>query len=125
MFLIKKMKTVPSPFFNFFLFRLIVKNLPCGKKTRWDEAKVREHFGKFGTLTDIRLKLSERTGAAKFAFVGFSDAESCQTAIKKMDGTFVKGSKLLVSEKVYKPQKFLIFYKNKIPLLFYPSILKK
>uniref|UniRef100_A0A183CMS8 RRM domain-containing protein n=1 Tax=Globodera pallida TaxID=36090 RepID=A0A183CMS8_GLOPA len=67
--------------------RLIVKNLPCGKKTRWDEAKVRTQFSKFGTLTDVRLKLNEKTGACKFAFVGFATAESCQMAIKAMDGT--------------------------------------
>ncbi|KAL3116486.1 hypothetical protein niasHT_006933 [Heterodera trifolii] len=78
--------------------RLIVKNLPCGKKTRWDEAKVRAHFSKFGTLTDVRLKLSEKTGACKFAFVGFSSAEHCQNAIKALDGAYIGGSKLTVEE---------------------------
>lgn len=77
--------------------RLIAKNLPsAGKKNKWDEEKLRSFFGKFGKITDVKFKVNEHTGACRFVFVGFEEANCCQSAIEKLNGTFYRGTKLQV-----------------------------
>nr|CAD2133471.1 unnamed protein product [Meloidogyne enterolobii] len=75
--------------------RLFVKNLSGGgKKKGWNEQKLRQLFEKFGAITDIKLKINDKSGAIKFAFVGFENSSSCQTAFEKLNGTFLRGKKL-------------------------------
>uniref|UniRef100_A0A914KYR3 RRM domain-containing protein n=1 Tax=Meloidogyne incognita TaxID=6306 RepID=A0A914KYR3_MELIC len=72
--------------------RLFVKNLSGGgKKKGWNEQKLRQLFEKFGAITDIKLKINDKSGAIKFAFVGFENSSSCQTAFEKLNGTFFEG----------------------------------
>lgn len=80
---------------NFQCSRLFIKNLAGGKKG-WNEQKLRQLFEKHGTITDIKLKINEKSGAIKFAFVGFEDSSSCSSAFEKLNGTFLRGKKLEV-----------------------------
>lgn len=76
--------------------RLIAKNLPGTGKKKWDEQRIRNYFGKFGKITDVKLKLNEKTGACRFAFIGYEDPKCCQIAIEKLNGSFLHGTKLQV-----------------------------
>ena len=76
--------------------RLIAKNLPGTGKKKWDEERIRNYFGKFGKITDVKLKLNEKTGACRFAFIGYEDPKCCQMAIEKLNGSFLHGTKLQV-----------------------------
>lgn len=71
--------------------RLIVKNLP---KTI-TEQKVRDVFGEKGTITDVQLKYKNGK-FRQFAFVGYSDEDSAQQAVKFYDSTFIGTSKIKV-----------------------------
>ncbi|KAL7078468.1 hypothetical protein ACQ4LE_002674 [Meloidogyne hapla] len=74
--------------------RLFVKNLSGGKKKGWNEQKLRQLFEKYGAITDVKLKINDKSGTIKFAFVGFEDSASCKAAFDKLNGTFLKGKKL-------------------------------
>jgi RNA recognition motif-containing protein len=82
---------------NHICSRLFVKNLSGGgRKKGWNEQKLRLLFEKFGAITDIKLKINEKTGTLKFAFVGFEDSANCKAAFEKLNGTFLRGKKLEV-----------------------------
>lgn len=71
--------------------RLIVKNLP---KTI-TEQKIRDVFGEKGVITDVQLKYKNGK-FRQFAFVGYSEENSAQQAVKFFDSTFVGTSKIKV-----------------------------
>merc|ERR1711904_337941 len=67
--------TEPKDFTN-----LYVKNMPKS----WDEAKVKEMFAEFGTVT---LTLMQKDPKGRFfAFVNFEDAEMAKKAIEGLEG---------------------------------------
>ena len=71
--------------------RLIVKNLPKSIS----EQRIREVFGDKGTITDVQLKYKNGK-FRQFAFVGYSDEDSAQKAVKFYDSTFIGTSKIKV-----------------------------
>lgn len=71
--------------------RLIVKNLP---KTI-TEQRIHELFGEKGTITDVQLKYKNGK-FRQFGFVGYSDENSAQEAVKFFDSTFIGTSKIKV-----------------------------
>lgn len=71
--------------------RLIVKNLP---KTI-TEQRILELFGEKGTITDVQLKYKNGK-FRQFGFVGYSDENSAQEAVKFFDSTFIGTSKIKV-----------------------------
>lgn len=77
--------------------RLIAKNLPGKGKNKWTEERIRAFFGKFGKITDVKMKVNEKTGACRFVFIGFEEAKCCKMAIDKLNGTFLQGTKLMVN----------------------------
>ncbi|XP_033210187.1 probable RNA-binding protein 19 [Belonocnema kinseyi] len=72
--------------------RLIVKNLP----KRVTEAKLKEHFGKEGTITDVQLKYTKDGVFRRFCFIGFKTEEEAQAAVEHFNNTFVDTSKISV-----------------------------
>ncbi|XP_053375079.1 probable RNA-binding protein 19 isoform X2 [Mercenaria mercenaria] len=72
--------------------RLIVKNLPSGIK----EDKLRNHFGKIGSVTDCSLKYTKSGVFRKFAFIGFKTEQEAQAALKQFNKTFIDASKIVI-----------------------------
>ena len=53
-------------------------------------------FSQFGTVTNLRLSRSKRTGASKgYAFIEFGDAETASIAAKTMDKYLMHGKQLV------------------------------
>jgi polyadenylate-binding protein len=61
-FQIKDPKTIKNKFNNIY-----VKNFDQA----WDEAKLREMFGKFGTISSVFIKSDPKNEERKFAFICF------------------------------------------------------
>merc|ERR1719199_1040482 len=59
---------------------LYVKNMPKS----WDEAKLKEMFAEYGTVTSTLLQKDPK--GRSFAFVNFEDAESAKKAIEALEG---------------------------------------
>lgn len=75
-----------STIFNFFF-------------TATDEARLREEFGAFGTVTDVFLPTDRNTMRPRgFGFVTFSTRESAEKAISKMDQAQLDGRTIRVNE---------------------------
>ncbi|KAI1723145.1 RNA recognition motif domain-containing protein [Ditylenchus destructor] len=74
--------------------RLIVKGLP---KT-FTEAKVRETFEKFGTVTDVSLKYTDDGVFRRFGFVGFESEEYAHEAMEQLNNTVIQSSKIIVEQ---------------------------
>ncbi|KAI1723587.1 RNA recognition motif domain-containing protein [Ditylenchus destructor] len=74
--------------------RLIVKGLPKNST----EAKVREIFGKFGTVTDVSLKYSDDGVFRRFGFVGFESEEYAHNAMEQLNNTVIQSSKIIVEQ---------------------------
>ncbi|XP_060561749.1 probable RNA-binding protein 19 [Ruditapes philippinarum] len=72
--------------------RLIVKNLPSGIK----EEKLRNHFGKVGSVTDCSLKYTKNGVFRKFAFIGYKTEQEAQSALKQFNKTFIDASKIVI-----------------------------
>eukprot|EP00612_Vaucheria_litorea_P004141 CAMPEP_0171461106 /NCGR_PEP_ID=MMETSP0945-20130129/5693_1 /TAXON_ID=109269 /ORGANISM="Vaucheria litorea, Strain CCMP2940" /LENGTH=707 /DNA_ID=CAMNT_0011987399 /DNA_START=173 /DNA_END=2296 /DNA_ORIENTATION=+ len=86
---------------------IYVKNIPLA----WDEQKLREEFGKFGTITSIKIQSesSENGIVSKgFGFINFEEHTAADEAIKTMDGIDVsekKESDEVTEEGSEEPQK--------------------
>ncbi|CAG0892310.1 unnamed protein product [Cyprideis torosa] len=52
----------------------------------WDEAKIREVFGKFGKITSCKIMFDETGKSKGFGFVAFENAESAEKAVEGMNG---------------------------------------
>ena len=59
---------------------LYVKNMPKS----WDEAKLKEMFAEFGTVTSTLMQKDPK--GRSFAFVNFEDAEMAKKAIENLEG---------------------------------------
>lgn len=63
----------------------------------FEEAQLLTFFSQFGTVTDVKLSRSKRSGNSQgFAFVKFSDEDVASVVAKAMDGYFMMGEKRLV-----------------------------
>ena len=60
------------------------------------EKEMEGFFSQFGTVTNLRLSRSKRTGASKgYAFIEFGDAETASIAAKTMDKYLMHGKQLV------------------------------
>lgn len=70
--------------------RIIVKGLP----KYFDEAKLRDHFGKQGDVTDVKL-MKKRNGESRcFAFIGFKVLEDAEKAARFFNKSFVDTARI-------------------------------
>lgn len=61
-------------------------------------------FGHFGTVEKVTVVRDRETGASKqFGFVQMEDAAAARTAIDKLNGAALEGSKLVVREAEDRP----------------------
>ncbi|CEF61284.1 RNA recognition motif domain and RNA recognition motif domain, eukaryote and Nucleotide-binding, alpha-beta plait domain-containing protein [Strongyloides ratti] len=74
--------------------RVIVKGLP----KNCTEEQLKKFFKDYGTLTDCKLKYSSDGIFRQFGFVGFESEDLGKKAIKKLNGTFMGTSKVVVEE---------------------------
>jgi len=64
-----------------------------------DETRLREEFGKFGTISDVFLPVDRMNNRPRgFGFVTFTTRKSAEDAMSKMDGSEVDGRTLRVNE---------------------------
>jgi cold-inducible RNA-binding protein len=64
-----------------------------------DEAKLREEFSQFGSVTDVFLPIEKATNRPRgFGFVTFSKRSDAENAIGKMDQAQVDGRTIRVNE---------------------------
>jgi RNA recognition motif-containing protein len=64
-----------------------------------DEARLREEFGKFGTVTDVFLPVERQTQRPRgFGFVTLQARESAENAISKLDQSQLDGRTIRVNE---------------------------
>ncbi|GMF97923.1 hypothetical protein B5S30_g2871 [[Candida] boidinii] len=70
--------------------RLIVKNLPIN----FTEEKLREHFGKQGSVTDVKLMKKRNGESRRFAFIGYKTVQEAESAVKYFNRSFINTSKL-------------------------------
>lgn len=67
--------------------------------TATDEAKLREEFAQFGTVTDVFLPIERGTQRPRgFGFVTLATREAAESAISKMDQAQLDGRTLRVNE---------------------------
>ena len=72
---------------------LYIGHLPHG----FFEKQMKEFFGQFGTVTNIRLSRSKKTAKSKgYAFLQFQSVEVASIAAEAMDGYHMFGQKLVV-----------------------------
>ncbi|KAL3985712.1 RNA recognition motif family protein [Acanthocheilonema viteae] len=74
--------------------RLIVKGLP----SNCTEEKLRNHFKRFGKITDCSLKYTKDGKFRRFAFVGFETDGNAQKAFENLHNTFMGASRLTIEE---------------------------
>jgi len=74
--------------------KLFVGNLPFSTT----EDDLRQMFGDFGEIVDLKLILDRMTGRSKgFAFVEYADESMAQKAIDAMNGKDMNGRALVVN----------------------------
>lgn len=68
--------------------RLIVKNIP----TNVSEQNLKEHFSKFGDVTDVKIILGNK-GKSKshrrFCFIGYKSEKACLQAKNYFNNTYL------------------------------------
>ena len=63
------------------------------------EDDLRQHFGQFGSVTDVYVAMDKMTGRPRgFAFVTMGTADEAKQAAEKMNGTDLGGRQLTVNE---------------------------
>lgn len=73
---------------------LYVKNFPSS----WTEKEVREQFGKFGELENVRIEGRKEGGVGnQYAFVCFKQPDSCAQAKQALSNTQVDGKVLIIN----------------------------
>lgn len=74
--------------------KLFVGNLPFSAT----EDELREQFGQFGEIVDLKLIIDRMTGRSKgFAFVEFADEAAAASAIEGMNGKDNGGRAMVVN----------------------------
>ncbi|MCL4367152.1 RNA-binding protein [Patescibacteria group bacterium] len=77
------------------LKKLYIGNLPWSV----NDAKLRELFGKYGSIATAVVILDRQTGRSRgFGFVEIEDDSQAQQAISEMNGADIEGRKLVVNE---------------------------
>lgn len=75
--------------------KLYVGNLPFALT----EDQLKEHFSKYGEITEVVLITDRRTGRSKgFGFVTFAEDEVANKAMEEMNGKELEGRSIRVSE---------------------------
>ncbi|TNJ27863.1 putative Polyadenylate-binding protein [Giardia muris] len=72
--------------------RLFVRNLP----KRATEADVRAHFAPFGTLSDVRLVMTEDGKSRRVAYVGYVEQNAGERAMSQLNNTYVLTSRISI-----------------------------
>lgn len=72
--------------------RVIVKKLP----KHLTEERLRAVFGEMGTVTDVKIVRTPEGKSRLFGFVGFTEPEEAQAAVKRLHGTYIDTSKIEV-----------------------------
>ena len=74
--------------------KLFVGNLPFSAT----EDELRQMFGQYGEIVDLKLIIDRMTGRSKgFAFVEFADEATAQAAIEAMNGKDNNGRAMVVN----------------------------
>ncbi|KAJ8141197.1 hypothetical protein OY671_005627 [Metschnikowia pulcherrima] len=73
--------------------RLIVKGLP----KYLTEDRLKDHFGKEGAVSDVKLMKKRNGESRQFAFIGYKSAADAERAAKYFDRTFIDTAKIEVS----------------------------
>ena len=64
-----------------------------------DEETLREAFGRFGEMDDVRVITDRETGRSRgFGFITFSDDANAAKAVSEMDGSNLDGRTIRVNE---------------------------
>lgn len=71
--------------------RIIIKNLPPSGVS---ENEIKKHFSDIDHVTDIKLKYNDLGAFRRFAFVGFKSPNAAESAIEKLNNTFIKNNKI-------------------------------
>jgi RNA recognition motif-containing protein len=62
-----------------------------------DENTLRDAFGSFGTVTEVKIILDRDTGRSRgFGFVNFSSPQEAEVALQEMDGRELAGRQIRV-----------------------------
>jgi RNA recognition motif-containing protein len=62
-----------------------------------DENTLRDAFGSFGTVTDVKIILDRDTGRSRgFGFVNFTSPQEAEVALQEMDGRELAGRQIRV-----------------------------
>ncbi len=77
---------------NKYRSRIIVKDLP----KYVTEDRLREHFGKKGGITDIKLMRRRDGESRRFAFIGYKSDDFALDAVKYFDKTFIDTTRIAV-----------------------------
>lgn len=72
--------------------RLIVKNLP----NYLSDARLKEHFGQRGLVTDVKLMTRPDGTSRRFGFVGYRTEEEARDALAYFNRTFIDTSRIQV-----------------------------
>ncbi|KAI3402895.2 MRD1 [Candida oxycetoniae] len=72
--------------------RLIVKGLP----RYFTEENLRQHFGKQGDITDVKLIKAKTGESRRFAFIGYNCQESAENAVKFFNKSFIDTARIEV-----------------------------
>lgn len=72
---------------------LYVKNFPAS----WGEEEIRQEFGKYGELENVRLEAKKNEPGNQYAFVCYKQPDSCATAKQHMANTQIDGKILIIN----------------------------
>merc|ERR1712166_331308 len=72
---------------------LYVKNFPAN----WGEAEIRQEFGKYGELENVRLEPKKDATGNQYAFVCYKQPDSCATAKQQLSNQTFEGKVLIIN----------------------------
>jgi len=72
---------------------LYVKNFPAN----WGEAEIRQEFGKYGELENVRLEPKKNETGNQYAFVCYKQPDSCATAKQQLSNHQIDGKVLIIN----------------------------
>ncbi|KAF7683277.1 Multiple RNA-binding domain-containing protein 1 [Astathelohania contejeani] len=95
--------------------RIVIKNLPISIK----EEEIRKEFSRHGTITDLHMVRDQLGHFRRVCFIGYSSQSSAEEAIRYHNRSFIKNSRISVSE-VKKESKYKSKKKELMELLGKP-----